>query len=142
MTVDLAMMLDYTTGYSIEPYHIINLMEKFGGVAESPFPEVMKKGVEVYQVESRNPHLHESGDVEHVESMSFIAMQAIYHSPLCQEKLKKEITNEMVRRRHIQKGKEPPQPHYLPTLSSIDLKSFLKYIRGAPYAKLIKNGNL
>lgn len=142
MTLELAIILDYSTGYSIEPYHIISLMEKFGGITETPFPEVMKRGVEVYQVESRNPHLHESGDIEHVEAMSFVAMHAIYHSPLCQEKLKKEILTEMVRRKHIQKGKEPSRPHILPALSSIDLKSFFKYIKDAPYAQLIKEGNL
>lgn len=142
MTVDLAMILDYSTGYSIEPYHIVNLMEKFGGITENLFPKIMKKGVEVYQVESRNPHLHEAGDIEHVDQMSFVAMQVIYHSPLCQEKLKKEILNEMVRRKYIEKGKVPPRSHILPALSSIDRESFLKDIKDAPCAKLIKKGNL
>lgn len=142
MTSDLATLLDYSTGYSVEPYHIINLMEKFGGISESPFPKVMKSGVEVYQVESRNPHLHEAGDVEHVDEMSFLAMQAIYHSPLCREKLKRQIQNEMVRRKNLEKGNVPPRPHMLPALCSIDLKSFLKDIAGAPCAKLIKEGDL
>jgi hypothetical protein len=48
----------------------------------------------------------------------------------------------MVKRKHIQSGKEPPRPHILPALSSIDLKTFFKYIKNAPYAKLIKDGNL
>jgi mannosyl-3-phosphoglycerate synthase len=142
MTSELAMTIDYSSGYSIEPYHIINLMEKFGGINQSPFPEVMKSGVEVYQVESRNPHLHEAGDVEHVEEMSFLAMQTVYHSPLCKEKLRKEILNEMVRRKNIERGKIPPRPHILPALCSIDLKSFFRDIKEAPCAKLIKEGDL
>jgi mannosyl-3-phosphoglycerate synthase len=142
MTSELATILDYSTGYSVEPYHIINLMEKFGGIDESPFPEVMKSGVEVFQIESRNPHLHEAGDIEHVEEMSFLAMQTMYHSPLCRDRLKKEILNEMVKRKTLVKGKTPPKPHILPALCSIDLKSFLKDIAGAPCAKLIREGDL
>jgi mannosyl-3-phosphoglycerate synthase len=142
MTSHLAPLLDYSTGYSVEPYHVINLMEKFGGITESQFPEVMKRGVEVFQVESRNPHLHEAGDVEHVDKMSFVAMQVMCHSALCKERLKKEILSEMIRRKAIEKGKVPPRPHILPALSSIDLKSFLRDIKEAPCAKLIKEGDL
>jgi mannosyl-3-phosphoglycerate synthase len=142
VTSELATILDYSAGYSVEPYHIINMMEKFGGITRSPFPQVMKSGVEVFQVESRNPHLHEAGGLEHVEEMSFLAMQTIYHSPLCGDKLKKEILNEMIRRKAVKKGKVPPQPGILPSLASIDLKSFLKDIRQAPCAKLIKEGDL
>jgi mannosyl-3-phosphoglycerate synthase len=142
MTSELATILDYSTGYSVEPYHIINLMEKFGGIDESPFPEVMRSGVEVFQIESRNPHLHEAGDIEHVEEMSFLAMQTMYHSPLCRDRLKKEILNEMVRRKALVKGKTPLKPHILPALCSIDLKSFLEDIAGAPCAKLIREGDL
>jgi mannosyl-3-phosphoglycerate synthase len=142
MTTELAMILDYSTGYSVEPYEIVNLMEKFGGVTESLFPEVMKTGVEVYQIESRNPHLHEAGDTEHVEQMSYVAMQVIYHSPLCTQELKKEILKEMYERKFIKKGKAPPKPQLFPALCFISLKSFFKDIEAADCAQLIKEGNL
>lgn len=142
MSLDLAMCLNYSTGYSIEPYHIINIIEKFGGLKESPFPRPMQKGVEIYQIESRNPHLHESGDVEHVDEMSFLAMQVIYHSTICSEQFKKELLNEMVRKKYIEKGEVPPKPHYLKALSSINLDVFLEAIKEGPCAKLIKEGIL
>jgi mannosyl-3-phosphoglycerate synthase len=142
LTLDLAMMLEYSTAYSVEPYHIVNLMEKFGGISEDGFPEVMKEGVEVYQIESRNPHLHEAGDVEHVDEMSSMAMQVIYHSHLCEEKFKKEIVNEMVRKKYIEKGKTPSRPSRLKPLNTIDLKTFMKNIKDAPCAKLLKEGDL
>jgi mannosyl-3-phosphoglycerate synthase len=142
MTLDLAMKLNYSTGYSIEPYHIINLLEKFGGVNESPFPKAMKKGIELYQIESRNPHFHDSGDLEHVDEMSYVAMQVIYHSALCYEALKKDILNEMVRRKYIEKGKIPPHPACIKALDSIDLESFYKDIKDGPCAKLIEEGKL
>lgn len=142
MTMDLAKCLDYSAGYSIEPYHIINLIEKFGGVIESPLPEVMKYNIEVYQIESRNPHFHEAGDDEHVEQISYVAMQVIYHSPICPENLKREILNEMHRRRFIPKEQQPPQPYYYPALLSIDMGSFLEDLKSAPYARLIRGKKL
>jgi mannosyl-3-phosphoglycerate synthase len=137
VTLDLAMKIKYSSGYSIEPYHIINIMEKFGGVTESPYPDVMKRGVYIYQVESRNPHLHETGDIEHVDKMSYVAMQVIYHSSLSDEKLKKEILNEMIRKKYIEKGKIPQKPNQLQELATINPESFLNDIRETPCAKLI-----
>ena len=142
LTVDLARYLDYSAGYSIEPYHIINLIEKFGGINESPFPDVMKDGVEIFQIESRNPHLHEAGDKEHVNEMSYVAMQVIYHSPVCPERLKREILREMVLRKFLSTKEKPPRPHRFPALTSIKAESFLKNIASAPYERLITEGLL
>jgi len=142
MTMDLARCLDYSSGYSVEPYHIINLVEKFGGIHESPLPEVMKEGIEVYQIESRNPHLHEAGDREHIEEMSYVAMQAMYHSTVCPEKLKKEIFKDMVKQKYLSREDKPPQPNHFPALYSIDTKTFFEEIKTAPYAKTIKEGGL
>jgi mannosyl-3-phosphoglycerate synthase len=142
MTMDLAMYLDYSSGYAVEPYHIINLIEKFGGIKESPFPEVMKEGVEVYQIESRNPHLHEAGDDEHISDMSYSAMQVIYHSPICPEEIKRDILKEMIQRKFLLRTDKPPRPSRFPALSSIDLGSFLEDIKSAPYGRLIMEGEL
>jgi len=142
ISMDLAMCLDYSSGYSIEPYHIINLIEKFGGIKKSPFPEVMKEGVEVHQIESRNPHLHETGGTEHINDMSYVAMQVIYHSSICPEEVKKNIMKEMLLRKFLTRGEKPPQPNRFPTLSSIDLGSFLEEIKSTPYGRLITEGKL
>jgi len=138
MTIDLAMLLDYSSGYSVEPYHFINLVEKFGGIKESPFPKVMKPGIEVFQIESRNPHLHEVGETEHIDDMSFVAMQVIYHSPICPDKLKKEIYNTMVKRKLLSKNVKPPQPVKFSSLTTIDEKLFFNVIEASSYGKVIK----
>ncbi len=138
MTIELAKLLDYSAGFSVEPYHIINLVEKFGGIKESPFPEVMKKGVEVFQIESRNPHLHEAGETEHVDKMSYVAMQVIYHSSICPDKFKREVYNDMIRRKFLSKSNKPPRPVKFPALNTIDKNSFFENIKSAPYAKVIK----
>ena len=102
----------------------------------------MKKGVEVYQVESRNPHLHEAGKTEHVDQMLKLALQVIYHSPVCPENLKKSILNEMIRRKFVVKGRYPDRLRKFPALSRIDPEKFIKDIKEAPYAKLIREGKV
>ncbi|MFM1942065.1 MAG: hypothetical protein RI897_1047 [Verrucomicrobiota bacterium] len=132
MTMDMAMTLDYSAGYSIEPYHIINLIEQFGGIQESTLPEVMRHKLEVYQVESRNPHLHEAGDESHIDRMSFLAMQVLYHSSVCPPALRKELQAAMVKQGFIKERQRPPKPAYFPRLGSIDFDAFAKHIAGSP----------
>jgi mannosyl-3-phosphoglycerate synthase len=140
LTMTLALNLDYSEGYSIEPYHIINLLERYGGIIESPVGDAMQKSVEVYQIESRNPHLHEAGDKEHIDRMSYLAMQVVYHSPVCPEPLKKEIRRSATARGHLKAGEDVPTPRRFPPLSTIDHDSFMKEICGAPYGRLLEQG--
>jgi mannosyl-3-phosphoglycerate synthase len=141
MTLNLATALDYSSGFSIEPYHIVNLMEKFGGIVGSPLPEVMKNSVEVYQIESRNPHLHEAGDEQHIASMSSEAMRCIYHSPVCPSEMKGKLLSDMRRRRLISDHKEPPKVRRYPSLANIDRDAFRENLNSAPYAHLVKAEN-
>lgn len=43
----------------------------------SPYPEVMEGGVEVFQIETLNPHFHENKGDEHAEEMGAAALSAI-----------------------------------------------------------------
>jgi mannosyl-3-phosphoglycerate synthase len=137
MTMDLALCLDYSDGYSIEPYHIINLIEKFGGLTKSPYPEIMKKSIEVYQIESRNPHLHEAGDEDHINAMSYIAMQTIYHSSICPKELKNEIYEEMINQKFLVMKEKPQKPHCYSALISIDKDQFLNEIKNTSFVQLL-----
>jgi mannosyl-3-phosphoglycerate synthase len=138
MSMDLATRLDYSSGYSIEPYHIVNLIEKFGGIIESSVPELMKETIEVYQVQSRNPHLHEAGDEEHIDGMYYLAMQVLYHSPVCPPELKEELHAEMVEEGYIDKDGRPERPRYFPPIETIDRSAFMTAVEGSPYARLIQ----
>lgn len=136
MTMNLAMNLDYASGYAIEPYHIINLMEKFGGINETSMTEIMKHHkIEIYQVESRNPHLHEAGDEDHIEQMSYLAMQTIYHSPVCPAALKTELYKKMIDMSFIKDGEEPKRPHYFPPLSNIDMDVVMRFFGESTFVK-------
>ncbi len=140
MTLDLAQCLDYSPGYSIEPFEILDIIEKFGGIKKSLHPEILGQRVKISQIESRNPHLHEAGDSEHISNMSFTAMQAIYHSPICPDELKREILTKMNRQKMIEKGQVPPKLMRFPSLSMIDLKRFLDNLKDTPYACLLRKG--
>lgn len=136
MSMDLALNIDYSSGYSIEPYHYINVLEKFGGVIGSPTDDVMKKGIQFFQIESRNPHLHEVKGEEHVKSMSKEAMEVIYRSPLCPDHLKEEIKQDLINRDLIKEGEELPETvRYYPALSKCNMKKFLEVVKDAPYAE-------
>jgi mannosyl-3-phosphoglycerate synthase len=141
LTMDLASNIEYSSGYSIEPYHLVNILERFGGVVESPLPRVMKECIEIYQVESRNPHLHEAGGQDHIEQMQNMAMQVIYHSPICPAELKKEIRRDAVRKNFVPKDSDHlDRPRYFAPLSEIDPQKFLKNISATHYGQLLVNG--
>lgn len=140
LTIDLALQLDYSTGYSVEPYHIINLLEKYGGIGKSHLQELKGQSIEVYQIESRNPHLHETGDKDHIKEMSYIAMQAIYHSPICPDELKKDIFNKMVRQKLLSNDRKPPKPHIIKPLCTIDLANLRDYLNSTLFAGSQKMG--
>ncbi len=136
MTLDLALLLRYSSGYSIEPYHFINLFESFGGVSGAPLPEeVIRRYVEIFQIESRNPHMHDSDKGEaHIADMTYAALQVIHHSPICPPKLKARLLEEM---RTLEAGLIPhPQPvRYYPSLATVDLNAFTAALEGEPFMR-------
>ena len=142
MTMDLALSLDYSSGYSIEPYHIINLIEKFGGINESQALRELQHRIEVYQVESRNPHLHEAGDDSHIDDMNYLAMQVIYHSPICPERLRNELRSAMVNAGYCRPQGRPRRPKFFPPLGTIDFKQFAEAISHHPFASVILGGEV
>ncbi|RME00597.1 MAG: mannosyl-3-phosphoglycerate synthase [Calditrichaeota bacterium] len=137
LTMDLAMLLDYSSGYSIETRHFTSLMEKFGGIVKGPHPELMKQHIDVFQIESRNPHLHESKGKEHVEDMIYASLQVIYHSPLCPESIRHEIVKELQQKNILKEDQLPAKPTYYPALEKINLKSFLAEIQDHPFSNLL-----
>ncbi len=132
LTTELAMVLDYAAGYAIEPYHYINMLEKFGGVSSNPHPDVMKHSVEVFQIESRNPHLHESRGEEHVKDMLEAAMSCIFHSAVTPDALREEILRELGRKR-----KEPAPRVYYPALGDMDWKKFERVLEKRGYEQFL-----
>src|SRR6478609_1523659 len=136
LSMPLAENLNYSSGYSVEPYEFINILEKYGGLlppsstssttslstdslsqshtpqvslkslvslssttntttSKSTYAEIMKKGVEIFQIESRDPHLHEEKGDEHLADMMEDSLLAINNSKICNVDLTKQLKNHL-----------------------------------------------
>lgn len=127
LSMPLALSLDYSAGFSVETYHFVSLMEKFGGVLPGPYPEIMKNGVEVFQIESRNPHLHEAAKGDgHIREMIEYSLSVLWHSAICPAALKKEISAELRRQKITGKNREPIKLRQYPVLSGLNFKAAAK----------------
>lgn len=122
MSLDLGTRMRFGSGFSVEPNQYVDLFQSFGGVQGSDFPEVMKSGVEVFQVETRNPHFHENKGTDHVQEMRLQALDVLYHSPICPDMVKEEI--EDLRRREGM-DPEPPVPTTYAPIHGMDMDAFL-----------------
>jgi len=95
--MSLAENLNYSSGYSIEPYEFINILEKFGGLLPTDSPDIVEKGVEIFQIETRNPHFHEEKGKDHLTEMLQASLLAISNSKVCNTELAKEIKEHLLR---------------------------------------------
>lgn len=132
MSLKLAELLTFSSGYSIESYEIINVLEEFGGILPTMHQDVMDKGVEVMQVETRNPHFHEDKGDEHLKEMVVASLGSIYHSRICPPKLREKILESLRSRGMIDEGQqEPPEPVRIEPFRDIDIRQFAKVLSKA-----------
>lgn len=133
MTVDLAMNLGWSQGYSVEPNQFVYMFEQYGGVLEPDNPALLSKAINVYQIESRNPHMHESKGEEHVAKMIEASLSVIYHSPLANDKVKRAIEHELHSRDIRHKGDPIPEMRHYPPLCQMNMTAFREVLRGGGY---------
>ena len=127
LSMDLALQLEYSSGFSVETNHFVNMFEQYGGVQGNTLTApIMQEGVYLYQIESRNPHLHDAKEDGHVEEMIELSLSVLYHTPLCPELLRQEILDELQRLNILKKGQEPALPHRYPALAGIDFDKISK----------------
>jgi mannosyl-3-phosphoglycerate synthase len=125
MSLRLAEILTYASGYAVEPQELISIFEGFGGVLPMANPTTIKHGVEIFQTETRNPHLHEERGGQHLlVEMLLPSLGAIYHSPLCGEETKQLIIDELLQQNAIKPDEEPPKPRLIAPLRTINMKKF------------------
>ncbi len=125
MSSRLAEILTYASGYAVEPQELMSIFEGFGGVLPMAHPTAAKHGIEIFQTETRNPHLHEEKGGQHLlAEMLLPGLGSIYHSPLCEEETKQLIMNELLQQNAIGQEEEPPKPRPITPLKAINLKKF------------------
>lgn len=120
-TMDLGLKLRLATGFAAEPFEYLDLFEQFGGVLESPYPEVMERTVAVTQIETRNPHFHDDkGDV-HVRDMRLQALNVLYHSAVCLPSVQADIVDFLQGQGVLAPGAVPPRERIYPAVGSLAL---------------------
>src|SRR4051794_31136464 len=122
MSLALGLKLRLAGGFAVEPYEYVDLFEQFGGVLESPYPEVMASSVAVLQIETRNPHFHDNKGEEHVQGMRMQALNVVYHSPVTLPAVRQAIIDFMVAQGALEVGQEPPRERVYPPVGSLDLE--------------------
>lgn len=128
LTMDLATRMRFAGGFAVEPHQYLDMFEMFGGVEPSPHPEIMREGVEVFQIETRNPHLHEKKSTDHIQDMRLQALEALYHSPISTENVRGEILEFLVGEGLLGEGVEPARQVTYPPLERLDLNAFLEVL--------------
>ncbi len=128
MSMQLANLLQYASGFAVEPYEIIDILEKFGGITPT-HPAVLSSGVDVFQIESRNPHLHEQKGEEHINEMILSSLGAIYHSEICPQNVKKNIINTCIGCGFKAGKGEPPCPTKIKSPSKLEIDRFSEMLK-------------
>ena len=93
--MSLAENMEFASGYSVEPYELINILENFGGIVKGS-SGVHKDNVEIFQIETRNPHFHEDKGDDHVTSMLQESLSAINNSKICNTDITRDIKNHLL----------------------------------------------
>jgi len=127
MTMKLAEIMAFSTGYSIEPYQLVYLLEEFWK-GETKFKEAVSSGIEVYQIETLNPHIHEEKGDEHIKEMLIQSLATIYHSKLANDTLREEIVEELKRNGVIRRRNEIKKNEIMPPIVGIDVREFQKLL--------------
>ena len=139
ISLKLAELLTYSSGYAIEPYEIVNILEEFGGIIPTVNQDAMDKGIEIMQVETRNPHFHEDKGDDHLKEMVIGSLGSIYHSKICPPKLREKIL-EALRSKNMLNGseqqQEPPAPPKIEPFKDIDVRQLAKVLsKASTYAQ-------
>lgn len=130
MSMRLAELLPYASGFAVETYELISILEQFGGVLPLPPAGVMEHGVEVFQIETRNPHIHEErGEGHLMQEILLPSFSAIYHSPLCENGIKESIKEQLVSHGCLNTDEEPPKPLIIPPPQKADKRKFARYVQ-------------
>ncbi len=137
ITLELAKRMRFAGGYAVEPYEFVDLFEQFGGAMPSAHPEVARSFVDVFQVETRNPHFHEDKGESHVAGMRLEAIRALMASPLCTDSLSSEI-NQYLTDEGVESATLADPVIYEPW-ETADLDSFREHLGKADTYRAIPN---
>jgi mannosyl-3-phosphoglycerate synthase len=129
MSMQLAEIIPYASGYAVESQELISLFENFGGILPTKESEVIEQGIDILQIETRNPHLHEERGNQHLNEILLSSMSTIYHSPLCDKEVKQAILAELINQGILKDGESPLPVHINAPLRNVKVSKFIDAIR-------------
>ena len=129
MTIKLAEILPYASGFAVEPQELISIFEGFGGILPTANQAAAKHGIEIFQIETRNPHLHEERGGMHLRRMILPVLSVIYYSTLCNSEIKQQISERLIEHRALQPEGEMPSPHLIPPPKTVDIQGFASFMK-------------
>ncbi len=139
MTLELVDRIGYSSGFSIEPYQIVYMLEEYTGIKAPPrSKEVYEKGLEIYQIEPRNPHIHEERDESHIPEMMKHSLSTIYHSVLADESIKALIERELISRGALKPGEKIPKPKTYPPLIKASVDKMFKTLEESAETLIVR----
>lgn len=128
LSMQLAEILPFASGYAVESQELISLFENFGGILPTKESRVIEQGIDILQIETRNPHLHEERGNQHLNEILLSSMSTIYHSPLCDRKLKQAILAELINQRILKDGESPSPVHINSPLRKVKVSKLVEVI--------------
>jgi mannosyl-3-phosphoglycerate synthase len=129
MTIKLAEILPYASGFAVEPQELISIFEGFGGILPTAHQAAVRQGIDIFQIETRNPHIHEEKGIMHLRQILLPSLCAIYHSPLCSPKIKQEVLKGLVDQGGLQPDEEVPRPRFALSPKKADIPSFASFVK-------------
>lgn len=129
MSMKLAELLTYSSGYSIEPYEIVNIIEQFGGVFPTEYPEIIDKGIDILQIETRNPHFHEDKGEQHLKEMLRDSLFCIFSSKLCTPAIKQQILRDLKASGILTGRKQPQQLNLIQPFKEVNIAEFARILK-------------
>ncbi|MCK4476186.1 MAG: hypothetical protein KAU16_05615, partial [Methanophagales archaeon] len=85
-------------------------------------------GIEIFQIETLNPHIHEEKGEEHIKNMLLGSLSAIYHSKLCNDYVRSKVLDEL--KEILDTWEKPKENIVMPSIGGIDASKFIKVLEG------------
>ncbi len=129
MSMQLAEILPFASGYAVESQELISLFENFGGILPTRESKVIEQGIDILQIETRNPHLHEERGNQHLNDILLCSLSTIYHSPLCDKEVKQAILADLINQGILKEGEIPTPVHVHAPLRNANVTKLVEAVR-------------
>ncbi len=130
MSMQLANIMSFSSGYSVETHQLVFLLDKMTNPLQSEkYKDIHEQGIEIFQIETLNPHIHEEKGTEHINEMILVSLAEIYHCSLCSENVKRKILEELYARKILNRGEVPPKPSSMSPIGDLDIKKWFRTVK-------------